>query len=394
MRQQSAAPELLLESTCPDGSLAWVSRLAKPMYDTLKALCLNRHRERGFTETILLPAFQLLQYEAATVDEKFRKEHGLDSSTTPAYATNYVILNTIRLMERHVGLGVELGLYPNWYDLSTALWYRDFLLSALINVKGSIERERTQRREMDLRIKMEQEEERKAKDQQQQQQSKKKGKTKKGKKQKQITSLPTPDSTPVLPVEVSVKPTEEDFEDRLDYTSLLLHRNLCRGLVRYIAALCQAKLLRDPPASITMFTTHQKRFEKRFEAFSTLPQPPSLSYEDYMRGSDFSAVQKKDLLASATDCFRSGKGVVDWLLDVVVLENCDESNINGTEKRKDDDLYISIRREEIMALAKVCVTNSLFLHKLASATANAGSKNSKVSLEFKAHKQYCTLSYT
>mmetsp|Transcript_22625 Transcript_22625/g.39836 ORF Transcript_22625/g.39836 Transcript_22625/m.39836 type:complete len:248 (+) Transcript_22625:127-870(+) len=247
---------------------------------------------------------------------------------------------------------------------------------------------------MDLRIKMEQEEEERKAKGLLLQQSKKKGKTKKGKKSKGPTS-PAPIAPAALTAEASVKPPAEDFEDRLDYTSLLLHRNLCRGLVRYIAALRQAKLLCDPPASITMFTTHQQRFEKRFEAFSTLYQPPSLSYEDYMRGSDFSAVQSKDLLASATECFRSGKGIVDWLLDVVVVESCDEATIDGTEKRKDDDFYISIRREEIMALAKVCVTNSLFLHKLASTT--AGGKNpgsSKVSLEFKAHKQYCTLSIT
>ena len=127
MRQQCAVPELLLESSSPDGGISWLTRLAKPMYDTLKALCLNRHRERGFTESILLPAFQTLQYEAATVDEKFREEHGLDPKTTPSYATNYVILNTIRLMERHVGLGIELGLYPNWYDLSTALVSDDII---------------------------------------------------------------------------------------------------------------------------------------------------------------------------------------------------------------------------------------------------------------------------
>eukprot|EP00571_Detonula_confervacea_P010433 CAMPEP_0172302278 /NCGR_PEP_ID=MMETSP1058-20130122/4010_1 /TAXON_ID=83371 /ORGANISM="Detonula confervacea, Strain CCMP 353" /LENGTH=1036 /DNA_ID=CAMNT_0013012701 /DNA_START=265 /DNA_END=3371 /DNA_ORIENTATION=- len=401
MRQQCAVPELLLTST------DWLSRMAKPMYDTLKSLCLNRHRERGFTESILLPAFQLLQYEAANVDEKFRREHGLDAKTTASYASNYVIVNTIRLMERHVGIGIELGLYPNWYDLSTALWYRDFLLSALINVKGSVERERVQRREIDLRIREEEaeEEEKKVKQaqllllqQQQQQQSKKKGKTKKGKnkskqQQQQQPTSPIPSSTLASPTEASsVKLSAEDFEDRLDYTSLLLHRNLCRGLVRYIAALRQAKLLLDPPASITMFTTHQKRFEKRFEAFSTLPQPPSLSYEDYIRGSDFSAVQSQDLLSSASDCFRSGKGVVDWLLDVIVpAESCDEYTIDLAEKRKDDDLYIGIRREEIMALAKVCVSNSLFLHKLASMTGGAkNSGKSSVSLDFKAHKLYCT----
>ena len=115
MRQQCTVPKLLIR----DG--AWTMRLAKPLYDTLKGLCLNRHRERGFTDSVLPPAFRILQYEAATMDERFREQHGLDPATTPSYATNYVILNTIRLMERHMGLGIELALYSNWYDLSTAL---------------------------------------------------------------------------------------------------------------------------------------------------------------------------------------------------------------------------------------------------------------------------------
>ena len=94
---------------------------------------------------------------------------------------------------------------------------------------------------MDMRIKMEQEEEERKAKGLLLQQSKKKGKTKKGKKSKRPTS-PTP-SALALTTEAGVKPTAEDFEDRLDYTSLLLHRNLCRGLVRYIAALRQAKVL-------------------------------------------------------------------------------------------------------------------------------------------------------
>ncbi|KAL7548543.1 hypothetical protein ACHAWF_011828 [Thalassiosira exigua] len=384
MKQTVAAPELLLETTCPDG-IPWLTRLAKPMYDALKALCLDRHRERGFTESVLLPAFQLLQYEAATVDELFRREHGLSATTTPGYATNYVILNTIRLMERHVGLGIEMGLYPNWYDLGTALWYRDFLLSALINVRGTVERERAQRREMDLCIQREQEEEEARKHQ-----GKKRGKAKKGKKSKPRAASANPTATPLALTSEGGGATtaDEDFEDRLDYTCLLLRRNVCRGLVRYIAALRQAKMLAEPPTSITMFTTHQRRFDERFEAFSTLPQPPRLSYEDYVRGSDFSAVQGKDLLASASDCFRAAKGVVDWLLDAIVSEECDESTIDRNEKRRNDDLYLSIRRAEIMAYAKVCVSNSLFLHKLASSKPGSGS----ASLAFEAHKQYCTFS--
>lgn len=241
MKQQCAVPDLLLTST------DWLNRMAKPMYDTLKALCLNRHRERSFTESVLLPSFQVLQYEAANVDEKFRTEHGLD--TKNVFATNFVIVNTIRLMERHVGLGIELGLYPNWYDLSTALWYRDFLLSALINVKGSIERERIQRREMDLRIRQEEEEEKTRQAAAQQQHSKKKSKSKKSKKSKQhqqstaLSQQSNCNNSESTSTDTSTKLNAEDFEERLVYTSLLLHRNICRGLVRYIAALRQAKML-------------------------------------------------------------------------------------------------------------------------------------------------------
>ena len=146
---------------------------------------------------------------------------------------------------------------------------------------------------------------------------------------------------------------------------------------------------------MTMFTTHQQRFEKRFEVFHALPQPPSLSYEDYVKGSDFSAVASEDLLSSAADCFRSAKGAVDSLLNVIVsLEECAEDDaINLT--RRDDDMYISIRRQEILQIAKVCVTNSLSLHKMASMeSSELSSQNRQVSLAYKAHKHYCTLIIT
>ena len=102
------------------------------------------------------------------------------------------------------------------------------------------------------------------------------------------------------------------------------------------------------------------------------------------------------MLKSATECFRSGKGVVDWLLDVVVCEKTyDDSTINKTEKRRDDDLYIPIRRDEIMALAKVCVTNSLFLHKLGTMIGSEKKSSGdgiKGSLENNTHRLYCTFS--
>lgn len=213
-------PDLLLVST------DLLSIMAKPMYETLKALCLNRHRERGYTETILLPTFELLQYESAVIDEQFKIGHGLDMETTPSYATNYVIMNTLRLMERYLGLGIELGLYPNWWDLHTTLWYRDFLLSALINVKGVIEDEIGHKMGMELRLIADQKG-----NGTHAKQKKKKTKSKNGRQSKNQCS------------EVGGTCNTDDFEERLEYASLLLRRNLSRGLLHYISALCQAKLL-------------------------------------------------------------------------------------------------------------------------------------------------------
>lgn len=377
MQQCCAVPKVLLQSAFPGCGHSWLLRLAKPIYDTLKALCYDQHRERAYTETFLIPSFASLQLAAAGVDESFRLEHDLDSETTASYAANYVMVQTTRLMERYVGIGIRIGLYPNWYDLSAAYFYRDYLLSALISIRGSIEQERMDRKAMELKIKLEEMEEKKANAVKKQPPKKNK---KKGKKKE-----PGPDAIRETAIAEAARVTVEDFEDRLDYSLLTVHLYLCRGMIKLIAALRQSGLLPDPPLSISTFTTHEIRFQKRFEYFEALSQPQPLSYQDYVRGSDFSAVRNEDLVRSAGDCFRHCKGVVERLLQVVSAEVSDE-DIDLTKRRRDDDLYISVRREEAMAIIKVCVTNNLFLQKLSMSTAAA-----KASLEFSAHKQYCTL---
>ena len=61
----------------------------------------------------------------------------------------------------------------------------------------------------------------------------------------------------------------------------------------------------------------------------------------------------------------------------------------SAEKRSDLDLYIPIHREEVMSLAKVCVTNTLFLFKLSSIV-NTDNNSESVSLEYNINKMYCT----
>ncbi len=138
----------------------------------------------------------------------------------------------------------------------------------------------------------------------------------------------------------------------------------------------------DPPTSIETFTSHQKRFEKRFEAFRAIPHPPCLTYDDYVNGSNFSAVASNDLLASATTCFRSAKGEADWLLGAIAVEGGDSPA----------DFYIPIRKENLQ-LAKVCVHNILFFQSL-DCRDHPSDSNTNVRLEFNTHKQFCTLSFT
>ena len=127
------------------------------------------------------------------------------------------------------------------------------------------------------------------------------------------------------------------------------------------------------------------RFTKRFEVFSDIPQPPPLSYNDYKQGSDYSSVKSKDLLASASECFRSAKGIIDWLLEVIVSDKVDDTT--SAEKRSDCDMFIPVHRDEVLSLAKVCVTNTLFLLKLSSIS---DTNSESVSLEYKVNKMYCT----
>jgi hypothetical protein len=386
MVQLAAAPGAMVET------IGWMARLSKPLYNTLKALCFDRHRERLFTESVLLPAFGTLQEEAAAIDEMFREANDLDPATTP-YATNYVIMQTLRLMERHVGLGIELGLYPHWYDLSQAFWYRDYLLTALVNVQGAMERVRLEKKLVEHQIKLEQEEEEKKYAHHEHGCTSKKasGKKKKGKKSRALSTLTTssPRDRESSTIEALSKISPETFEDRIDFTVKSVHRSLCRGMVRLIASLRQANLLKEPPTTMTLFTSEKRRFDKRFDVFSDLPHPSRLSFEDYKMGSDFSAVNREDLIASVKECFRAGKASVDRLLEVILPSDTEVTPIM-TEQRKNGDLYISIRREEIMALAKVCVSNSLSLFKLETAL-DGGVIQEALTFVCSSHKAYCAV---
>jgi hypothetical protein len=132
MTRMMGLPRVLLESKY---GKAFLYRLAKPMYDTLKLLVLNRNRQRTYMEAIMFHDWSTLQQEAHVVDMNHRQELG---EVVPPYFTQYALYMMVWLMDHHVALGIELQLYCGQHDLAVAYWYRDFLLSSLLNTLSSL----------------------------------------------------------------------------------------------------------------------------------------------------------------------------------------------------------------------------------------------------------------
>jgi hypothetical protein len=182
----------------------FLNRLAKPVYDTLKLRLLNRNRQRAYMEAVIIQDWSQLQQEAHIVDVHYRKEKGLDNRSPP-FVSHYVLSNLVDLMELHVSIGVELSLFRGHEDLAVVFWYRDFLLSTLLNNLSAMRRTKTAAKAPE------------------QQNDPLPSKNQKGKKKnygkKDKNGLPQ-------------QQTPEDLEYEFDVMVLELKRSLCRGLVR------------------------------------------------------------------------------------------------------------------------------------------------------------------
>ena len=341
MKQWTYIPEALLAN---EHSQSFLSRLAKPIYDMLKLQTLNRNRQRAYIEVVMLPDWVSLQNEANLVDMHFRQLNNLTSSSPPHFS-QFVLTIVIRLMERFVASGLEVGLFCSHDELSHAYWYRDFLLSALLNnltmmkqAKALIAKSReTARQNL---------------------------KNARGKK-KNHKNKPSGGNEP--------KPTEEDQEDELELSAVSLKRNLCRGTLRFLASLRQAGVLKD---SVYEFTSTERIFAERFGAFELIRQPPPLTYNHYMEGSDFSNVQAADLQQTTNEWFLSCRRTVEQLL-----------SSTGSIRPQ----YASMPEAELRSLLKVCVGNSVYLMKLRQITSPADVSKTSVEFDFDTHEQFCTI---
>lgn len=186
-------PKVFLDSQY---AKAFLNRLAKPMYDSLKLLVLNRNRQRTYMEAIMFHDWSYLQQEAQIVDANHREEINV-GELLPPYFTQYTLYFIVWLMDHHVALGIELNLYSGHHDLSTAFWYRDFLLASLLNTISLIRNaKKASKRLLDSETNA------------------------KNKKQNGDKSG------------VDGPPTEDELRDDIDTTIIGLKRTLCRGIVR------------------------------------------------------------------------------------------------------------------------------------------------------------------
>ena len=206
MQQLSHIPDSVFESS---SSQAFLNRLAKPIYDTLKVLILNRNRQRAYIEAVMLPDWASLQQEAHVVDATYRKDTNASATSTPHFSL-YILFITVELMDHFIALGIELKLFYGAHELAVAYWYRDFLLSSLLSQLSAMRRSKVASKT----------EERQLVDATKANKLKKKGAKHQFKKGMNGTT------------ENVATPTAETLEDEFDFLLLGLKRGLCRGLVR------------------------------------------------------------------------------------------------------------------------------------------------------------------
>ncbi len=195
--------------------MEFVNRLCKPVYDLFKLLTLNRSRQRTFMDALMFRDWADLQRDAALVDVSFQQEFQLTGNHPTLFVTNYVLSVTVGLMEHHVGLGIELGLFNCHYHLSTAYWYRDFLLSTRLNIVTNMKGQLQQRKAIQAKIAREEA-------------TSVKGKSEKGKKKGKRGKKANNAAKNIMP---APEITDEDREDNLDIILMSIERTMCRGIV-------------------------------------------------------------------------------------------------------------------------------------------------------------------
>jgi hypothetical protein len=228
----------------------FLERLCKPFYDVLKLYALNRNRQRAFMDLVIFREWNVLQDEAATVDVSFQNElevvgqegdksscMGSGSSATRRpihlYVSNYILSTKIGLMEHHIGLGIELGIFHGHYHLLTAFWYREFLLSTRLSILSSMKEKLIARMAMEEKIRLEE-----LADQEKSKGNKGKKKGKRNNKKNAIDSVKNASQSLQSTEPWKLTYSEGKHEQDTEHMFLNAKKMLCRGIVRVSAIEC------------------------------------------------------------------------------------------------------------------------------------------------------------
>jgi hypothetical protein len=165
----------------------------------LKLFLLNRNRQQAYLDAAMIPDWAALQQEARAVDLNYCMEQQIPTSSPP-YFSEYVLYNLLGLMDHYIALGLELSLYVGHHDLATAYWYREALLSSLVNTRMAMQSQKLKARQDKVH-----------------QETKSKGKKRGANKAKKNHTGTQ---------------TKADLNDEFDLLLMTLKRNLCRGSSR------------------------------------------------------------------------------------------------------------------------------------------------------------------
>lgn len=342
------------------------SRLAKPIYDTLKLALMHETRQRGYLEAVILPDWSVLQNEAKIVDVH---------CATPHHSFfYYTLVQTVRLMERFVQAGLVTQLFhPMPTDLVFAYWYRD----CLIAVQNQHLQTMYQSKDAIALLELE-------KQQQQPLPRKESSKSGKGKKKSQSQKKNNKQRKQQQQQPPTIVRTVQDQEEMFSIQVMGLQRNLCRTTVQFITALKQAGVLElDDNHSRYEFTNLATIFEKRFEAFQVIEQPPPYAFRHFQAGTDFTNYTTEQLQHYVGEGFQTCRSSIEILLveleDRLSAEEEDEKTIC---------YYGNTSPDELRALRKVCVGNGIYLHKLRQTTDAA---SLRVEFDFGTHAEFCII---
>ncbi|CAN0172427.1 unnamed protein product, partial [Ectocarpus sp. 12 AP-2014] len=131
-------PDAVVNS--PSG-MAFLDRVGKPVYETLRTLCLNRGRQRVSLE-LQMQDWRTLQAYANTVDDAFQLQYGLGAGTQ-RYMSKWALTEVLGLMHRYLQIGLELQL-PSAHEWSGMFWYWDYVMTTKMMAEGSLKESKDQ----------------------------------------------------------------------------------------------------------------------------------------------------------------------------------------------------------------------------------------------------------